>query len=82
MSFRIATRSLRPAFRQSTLQVQLRSMSSAKDEAVSLKDKAAEKVKQVAQKFKADGEVGHKFTSEGEVGKKFDQEVGGAFSKE
>lgn len=41
----------------------------------------ADKVKDAAKEFKADGKIGSKFTSEGEVGKKFDQEVGGAFAK-
>lgn len=42
---------------------------------------AADKVKDAAKEFKADGKIGSKFTSEGEVGKKFDQEVGGVFAK-
>ncbi|BFZ58827.1 hypothetical protein PYCC9005_005892 [Savitreella phatthalungensis] len=45
-------------------------------------DKAAEKVKEVAGKFKADGEIGSKFTSKGEIGQKFEKDVGGAFSKD
>ena len=88
MSFRIATRSLTPLLlrrtqlAQAQVQAQVVTRRGMADDATSLKDKAAQKLKETAQKFKADGEIGSKFTSEGEVGKKFDQEVGGAFSKE
>ena len=80
MAFRIA-RSIHPRLSPRLLVANVGRRGMA-DDATSLKDKAAQAIKETAQKFKADGEIGSKFTSKGEVGKKFDQDVGGAFSKE